>query len=247
MKLENQIALVTGSTRGIGFAIAEKFLQEGAKVILCSRKVDNVTAAQEKLNHNNAIAKVFHVGKLDTHEDFLKQISQEVGQPTILVNNAASNPYFGPMQNLSWDAWDKTMETNLKAPFSLSRILASQAIQKQHSLSIINVSSIYGMMPAPGQAIYGMTKAALISMTKSLAHEWGPHNIRVNAIAPGLIDTHFASAIVQNPRLVKGYTHRAALSRVGSPSEIAGMAAYLASSDASFVTGQCMVVDGGFL
>jgi len=247
MKLENQIALVTGSTRGIGFAIAEKFLQEGAKVILCSRKVDNVTAAQEKLNHNNAIAKVFHVGKLDTHEDFLKQISQEVGQPTILVNNAASNPYFGPMQNLSWDAWDKTMETNLKAPFSLSRLLAAQAIQNQHSLSIINVSSIYGMMPAPGQAIYGMTKAALISMTKSLAHEWGPHNIRVNAIAPGLIDTHFASAIVQNPRLVKGYTHRAALSRVGSPSEIAGMAAYLASSDASFVTGQCMVVDGGFL
>ena len=139
------------------------------------------------------------------------------------------------------------METNLKAPFSLSRLLAAKAIEKQCSLSIVNVSSIFGMMPAPGQGIYAMTKAALISMTKSLAHEWGNHNIRVNAIAPGLVDTHFASAIVSNPKLLKGYIHRSALSRVGKPAEIAGIAAYLASEEAAFVTGQCMVVDGGFL
>jgi NAD(P)-dependent dehydrogenase (short-subunit alcohol dehydrogenase family) len=248
MKLENSIALVTGSTRGIGFAIAQRLLEEGADVIICSRKEENVEKAYLKLDkHERVHPRVLHVGKLETHQTFIDELISSVGRPNILVNNAASNPYFGPMNKLSWTAWDKTVETNLKAPFSLSRLLAQEAIHAQSSLSIVNISSIFGLIPAPGQGIYGMTKAALIAMTKTLAHEWGKDNIRVNAIAPGLVDTHFASAIVQNPHLSKSYTDRAALSRVGRPEEIAGMAAYLASEDARFVTGQCMIIDGGFL
>lgn len=243
-----KIALITGSTKGIGFAIAKRLLADGCEVIVCSRKKENVEQAFALLEKNPKVhPKVFHVGKLDTHETFIQEISQEVGRPNILVNNAASNPHFGPMDTLSWEAWDKTMETNLKAPFSLSRILAQHTINGNGTLSIINISSIFGMMPAPGQGVYGMTKAAMISMTKTLAHEWGSSGIRVNAIAPGLVDTHFASAIVQNPKLVKGYKIRSALSKVGKPEEIAGMASYLASDDSSFVTGQCMIVDGGFL
>ena len=246
--MTQRIALVTGSTRGIGFAIAKQLLEDGCTVIICSRKQENVANAFVQLDQSeNVHPRVFHVGKIDTHEEFIQSIIEDVGLPNILVNNAASNPHFGPMNTLPWSAWDKTMETNLKAPFSLSRILAQHAINTQSPLSIINVSSIFGMMPAPGQGVYGMTKAAMISMTKTLAHEWGPYNIRVNAIAPGLVDTHFASAIVQNPQLAKGYTQRAALSKIGKPEEIAGLVRYLSSSDASFVTGQCMVVDGGYL
>ena len=246
--MTKRIALVTGSTKGIGFAIARKLLEDGCDIIVCSRKQENVDKAFEMLEKNPKVhPRVFHVGKLDTHESFIQTIIDDIGRPNILVNNAASNPHFGPMNTLSWSAWDKTMETNLKAPFSLSRLLAQHAINTSGSLSIINISSIFGMMPAPNQGIYGMSKAAMISMTKTLAHEWGPHNIRVNAIAPGLVDTHFASAIVQNPQLVKGYKIRSALSKVGKPEEIAGIVRYLASSDASFVTGQCMVVDGGYL
>jgi len=247
MRLKDQIALITGSTRGIGLAIAKSFLEEGARVIICSRKEHNVNQATKELNHPNVFSRIFHVGKLETHEEFIQNLLADVGSPTILVNNAASNPYFGPMNNLSWEAWDKTMETNLKAPFSLSRILATHAIANKQGLSIINISSIFGLMPAPGQGIYGMTKAAMIAMTKTLAHEWGPFNIRVNAIAPGLVDTHFASAIVSNPQLSSQYTKRAALSRVGTPKEIAGIATYLASQEAAFVTGQTMIVDGGYL
>ena len=246
--MTSKIALVTGSTRGIGFAIAKRLLEDGFEVIICSRKQENVDEAFQKLDQNPKVhPRTFHVGKLDTHEMFIQSIIDDVGTPNVLVNNAASNPHFGPMHTLSWSAWDKTMETNLKAPFSLSRILANHAIQSKNRLSIINISSIFGMMPAPGQGVYGMTKAAMISMTKTLAHEWGKYNIRVNAVAPGLVDTHFASAIVQNPQLAKGYTHRAALSKIGKPDEIAGIVRYLASNDSSFVTGQCMVVDGGYL
>ena len=246
--MTQKIALVTGSTKGIGFAIAQRLLKDGCDVIVCSRKQENVETAFEMLGKSPKVhPRVFHVGKLNTHEHFIQSIIDEIGRPNILVNNAASNPHFGPMDTLSWNAWDKTMETNLKAPFSISRLLAQHAISTSGTLSIINISSIFGMMPAPGQGIYGMTKAAMISMTKTLAHEWGSYNIRVNAIAPGLVDTHFASAIVQNPKLLKGYKIRSALSKVGKPEEIAGMASYLASDDSSFVSGQCMVVDGGYL
>lgn len=248
MKLQNNIALVTGSTKGIGLAIAQKMHEHGATVIICSRKEENVKEAHNLLGKSSRIIpRIFHVGKLESHNEFITEIIQSVGLPDILVNNAASNPFFGPMLNLSWDAWEKTMETNLKAPFSLSKILAQHAIQKKKALSIVNVASIFGLMPSPHQGVYGMTKAAMIAMTKTLAQEWGGHNIRVNAIAPGLVDTHFASAIVSNPVLSKEYTKRAALSRVGSPEEIGGIVAFLASEEARFITGQCMVVDGGYL
>ena len=248
MKFKDNIVLITGSTKGIGFAIAENFVKEGAEVILCSRKEENVRHATELLGNSKRVhPRVFHVGKLDSHAEFIAEICEQIGCPNILINNAASNPFFGPMLELSWDAWEKTMETNLKAPFSLSKILAQKAIERASPLSIVNISSIFGLIPAPHQGIYGMTKAAMIAMTKTLAQEWGEHGIRVNAIAPGLIDTHFASAIVQNPLLSSAYTKRSALSRVGTPDDISGMAVFLCSQEAKFITGQTMIVDGGYI
>ena len=248
-RLENQIAVVTGSSRGIGLAIAKSLLDNGATVIICSRKQQNVDQAYIPLVESYAdrvIPKLIHVGKTEKHAEFIEDICQTVGTPSILVNNAAANPYFGPMMNLSWGAWDKTLEVNLKGAFGLSREVAKRAIAAQHPASIINVSSIFGINAAPFQAIYGMSKAAMISMTKSLAHEWGPSKIRVNAIAPGLVDTHFAAAIVENPQFRQQFTSRSALGRYAQPEEIADIATYLASQESRFVTGQCFIIDGGF-
>ena len=248
-KLQGKTAIVTGSTRGIGFAIAHAFASNGAKVIISSRKMVNVEQATAKINDefpNQAFPFPLHVGKFDEHETFIKSIIEQVGFPTILVNNAATNPYFGPMIGLQWAAWDKTMEVNLKAPFSLSRELAKKAIANKQKASIINISSVFGLSASVGQGIYGMTKAAMIDMTKTLAHEWGRSGIRVNAIAPGLIETKFASAIINNPSYAKLYTQRSALGRHGQPEEIAGIAVYLASDESKFATGQTFVIDGGY-
>ena len=247
--LNNKVAIVTGSTRGIGLAIATSFIEKGAKVVISSRKAENVTTVARELNHKHpgmAYPFPLHVGKTDLHQAFIEEIIEKVGFPTILVNNAAANPYFGPMINLQWAAWDKTIEVNLKGPFSLSKELAKKAIAQKKPISIINISSIFGLHASPGQGIYGMTKAALIDMTKTLSHEWGRVGIRVNAIAPGLVETKFASAILDNPTFAKQYANRSALNRHGKPNEIAGIAVYLASDESSFTTGQTFVVDGGY-
>jgi len=248
-RLKNQIAIVTGSSRGIGYAIAESLIKNGATVIISSRKKEGVDKAAAKLNAQypgKALPMVLHVGKIEHHPLFIEQVCQDVGLPTILVNNAAANPYFGPMINLPWEAWDKTIQVNLKGSFGMSRAVAKRCIAKKSKASIINISSIFGINAAPFQAIYGMTKAAMISMSKSLAHEWGQSGIRVNAVAPGLVDTQFAAAIVQNPMMSKHFTERSALKRYAQPEEIADIVTYLASDEARFVTGQTFVVDGGF-
>jgi NAD(P)-dependent dehydrogenase (short-subunit alcohol dehydrogenase family) len=163
------------------------------------------------------------------------------------VNNAATNPYFGPMMNVDMGAWEKTFEVNTKGYFLATRAVVRHLSSRNAPGSVVNIASIAGMTAALAQGVYGMSKAAVISMTKTLAVELGGSGIRVNAIAPGLVDTHFAGALMANEGLIKNMTERAPVRRVGKPDDIAGMALFLASDASAYVTGLTYVVDGGML
>ncbi len=162
------------------------------------------------------------------------------------MNGAGTNPYFGPLLMAERAAWDKTFDVNLRGPFEMSRRFATRLLATQRGGSIVNIASIFGQASAPLQGIYGMTKAALISLTQTMAAELGPAGIRVNAICPGLVDTRLAAAIVGDDGLSRMYTERAALGRYAQPEEIAGLALYLASDESSYLTGEAVTIDGGF-
>ena len=248
-RLHDQLAIVTGASRGIGRAISERFLEEGARVLLVSRRQDSLDEVAAELNakyEGRAIPYALHMGRLDDISRWMDVVVEQHGLPTILVNNAGTNPYFGPFIDVDWAAWEKTFDVNLKGPFELARCLSQRLIAAKTSGSIINVSSIYGLRAAPAHGVYSMTKAALISMSRSLALELGPFGIRCNVIAPGLIETRLSQALTGNPEIMSLFNQRTSIKRAGQPGEIAGMAAYLASEDASYTTGQVFAVDGGF-
>ncbi len=242
--LEGKVAIITGASRGIGEAIARTFAAHGAKVLLVARKIDALQAVADSIG---AAAKALagHTGKEADCKRMVAEAIAAFGKVDVLVNNAATNPYFGPMLDVEEAAWDKTFEVNLKGYFWLSREVARHLVARDAPGSVVNLSSVNGVEAAPMQGVYGMTKAAVISMTRTLALELAAANIRVNAIAPGLIETRLAAAITSDELLSGEWKRKTPLARHGQPGEIAGAALFLASDAASYMTGQTMVIDGG--
>lgn len=249
MSLDGKVAIVTGASRGIGEAIARCFARRGAKVVVSSRKIDGLAAVASNINAagGDATPIACHAGKEEQIDALVSETVARYGKVDVLVNNAATNPYFGPMMNVDFGAWEKTFEVNTKGYFIATRAVVRHLQSRDAPGSIVNVASIAGLTAALAQGVYGMSKAAVISMTKTLAVELGGSGIRVNAIAPGLVDTHFAGALMANEGLVKMMREKAPVRRIGKPDDIAGVALFLASDASNYVTGQTYVVDGGML
>ena len=245
--LKDTVAIVTGASRGIGESIALRLAEHGAAVVVVARKPDALNAVVERITASGgrALAVPAHTGKPEDVKAVVAKAIEHFGKVDVLVNNAAANPYFGPMLQIEDAAWDKTFEVNVKGYFAMMREVANHLIARNAPGSLINIASIAGLRSAPFQGVYGMTKAAVISMTQTLAQELGGSNIRVNAIAPGLVETKFAAAIVGDEDMRKHVVERTALGRHAQPDEIAGAAVFLASQASSYVTGQVLVVDGG--
>ena len=245
--LEGKVAIVTGGSRGIGEAIARTFAAHGAKVVVASRKqegVDKVAAAIRDAG-GDALGLAFHAGDLEAPRRLFADTIAKYGRVDVLVNNAATNPHFGPFVTVDKGQWEKTFEVNVRGYFEATRLLAQHLSDRNAPGNVVNIASVVALNGAALQGVYAMTKAAIVSMTKTFAVELASSNIRVNAIAPGVVDTKFAAALVHNPDISKIILDRTPLKRVGRPDEIAGAALFLASDAASYVTGHTLVVDGG--
>ena len=245
MILDNQGAIVTGASRGIGRSIAEVFAREGARVVICGRKQETLeTVARELGSRVKPIA--CHVGRADQIQALVDQVTRDYGRIDILVNNAATNIAVGAPLELDDAQFDKMVEINLKSVFRLMRLVAPGMCERG-SGAIVNIASIQGLRPAHGNFLYSMTKAALIMMTQSYALELGPKGVRVNAIAPGLIQTTLSEHYWKDEARLAGHLRAQPIQHLGQPAEIAEVALLLASERGSFLTGQTIVVDGGFL
>lgn len=241
--LTDRVVVITGASRGIGAAIARAAAKAGATVVLASRKQEGLDAVAAEIQEagGTALAVATHTGHPTEVEALFDRAVAEFGKVDGLVNNAATNVYFGPMLGIEEAAWDKIFEVNVKGYFNAARAFATRAAGG----AIVNIASVSGMRAAPMQGVYGMTKAAVISMTQSLSVELGPGDIRVNAIAPGLVETHFARVLVEDDAMRDWFVRRTALGRHAQPDEIAGGAVYLLSDAACYMTGQVLVLDGG--
>jgi NAD(P)-dependent dehydrogenase (short-subunit alcohol dehydrogenase family) len=245
--LKGKVAVITGASKGIGEAIAQLYAKAGASVVVSSRKLDAVQIVADKIKNNGgeATAIACHTGDLDNIETLVKETMNTYGTIDILVNNAATNPVFGPVVNTDSSAFDKIFNVNLKGPFELAKRVYP-IMKEKKSGSIINISSIGGLRPEPGLGIYSVSKAALISLTKVIAKEWGEDNIRVNAICPGLIKTKFSEALWSNDKIMNTMLKILPIKRVGTSEEVATLALYLASDASAYSTGGVFTADGGY-
>ena len=247
LQLQGRTAIVTGGGRGIGRAIAQRFAAAGANVAIASRKMENLRAAADEFNKDlpgKTLPVACHVGKKEDLERLVQVTEAEFGPVDILVNNSATNIGQGPALEVTDEAILKTFEINVLAAMRLIRLTAPKMMERGRG-SIINIASIAGLRPQTGGLVYSSTKAALIMMTRVWAIEFGARNVRVNAIAPGLIQTDFSSYFWSDENYMGELKANQPLPRVGQPDEVAGMALYLASDDASYVTGHVHIVDGG--
>jgi dehydrogenase/reductase SDR family member 4 len=244
--LNNKVALITGASKGIGRAIAELYAEAGAKVIVSSRKLEAVeeVAVSIRAKGQEATAIACKVGDMNDTKRLVEEAIKQYGTIDILVNNAAVNPVFGPVVETNEAAFDKIINVNVKGPFELSK-LVYPIMKEKKSGSVINISSIGGIRPEPGLGIYSMSKAALISLSKVMAKEWGESNIRVNVICPGLIKTKFSEALWSSDKIMGVMMKMLALKRVGTSEEIAALALYLASDASAYSTGAVFTADGG--
>jgi NAD(P)-dependent dehydrogenase (short-subunit alcohol dehydrogenase family) len=244
--LKDKVAIVTGSTRGIGRAIAEYYARAGAKVVISSRKQEacESVAAELRADGHEVLAVPCHVGDKDQLQNLVDRTMAEWGKIDILVCNAATNPVYGTMAELSDEAWDKIMDTNVRGTFWLCNMVLP-LIAENGGGSVILLSSIAALRANTVIGAYGISKAAEIGLARNLAAEWGPRNIRVNAIAPGLVKTDFARALWEDPVRLERAEQATPLRRIGEPNDIAGVALFLASEASAYVTGHVLVADGG--
>ena len=246
LNLTDKVAIITGASRGIGEAIALAYAQAGAAVVLTSRKIENVGPVAEQIRAagGRAIAVAAHAGQQDQIERVVERALAEFGRVDIAVNNAGTNPHFGPILTADGSHWDKIFEVNVKGYFFTAKAVAP-IMKQQCGGKIINVASIAGINPGPMMGVYSTSKAAVIMLTKVLAAELGPDNIQVNCIAPGFIKTKFSSALWTNPQLKAMLEKMTPAGRIAESEEVTGAALYLASDMSSFTTGAVLVVDGG--
>jgi NAD(P)-dependent dehydrogenase (short-subunit alcohol dehydrogenase family) len=245
LDLSGKVAIVTGASRGIGAAIANAYAAAGARVALASRKTEGLepVAEQIRANGGEAIAVACHTGKASDVEALVARTQEAFGGVDILVNNAATSPHFGPLLDASESHWDKTFEVNVKGYVHTIRACVPR-MRERGGGRIVNVASVAGMIPHSGLGVYGVTKAAVLMLTKTLAAELAP-DVRVNAIAPGLIETKFSEVLWSTPELQKKALRAIPLHRIGQTDDLVGAALYLASDASGFTTGAVMIVDGG--
>lgn len=246
--LDGRVALVTGASRGIGRAIALLLARHGAHVVVASRKLDGceAVAAEIRAAGGQASAQACHVGEPGQISAVLRAIDAQHGRIDILVNNAATNPYYGPAVDMDLAAYQKTVDVNIRGYFWTS-IEAARRMLAQGKGAIVNVASVNAFRPMDGQACYSMTKAAIVNLTQGLAKEWARNGIRVNALVPGFVETRFAAAMHENEKLRAAMERLVPMGRIAQPEEMAGAVLYLVSDAASYTTGSCLTADGGWL
>ena len=244
--MTGKVALITGSTKGIGRAIAEEMAKCGAKVVISSRKADacEEVAGELKAAGYEALAIPCHVGRKEDLQNLVDKTLTAWGRIDVLVCNAATNPVYGPTSEVSDDAWDKIMTTNVKGTFWLANMVLPQMAERGEG-AVVLLSSIAGLRGNNVIGTYGVSKAAEAALARNLAIEWGPKGIRVNSIAPGLVRTDFARALWEDPVRLKQTEEKTPLRRIGEPVDIAGLAVFLSTPASAYITGQVIVADGG--
>ncbi len=248
LRLDGKVAIITGGTRGIGLAIATTFARAGARVVVSSRRVEHVDAVVKLLTDEGltVVGIPAHMGKAaDAHELAARTVEHFDGID-IIVNNAATNPIFGPLQHSTDEAFEKIFSVNVKGPLELCRT-AHTIMAERGGGAIVNISSIGGISPEAGLGLYSVSKAALVSLTKVMAQEWGADGIRANVICPGLIKTKFSQALWQDEHIADQVLGHQPIRRIGMPQDVSGLALFLASDAASYCTGGVYMVDGGYL